>query len=199
MKVMKGGFSYTDFECIKCGECCKAGYDVYVVKKDIEKWKELEKQDLIEYIIINPQCISLNNGTELNSENGCTIRRIRKNFRNSDEKIEELVEFIKKSHLNFGQSSLRQYVKTILPDLNYDPIIVPKSFDIILKGLEFGLEYILKSDITGKCSFLNLNLCTIYKYKPIACTRFPYLKENCLRKDNLFTTICRGLKKVKEI
>ncbi|MFX0021563.1 MAG: YkgJ family cysteine cluster protein [Candidatus Hermodarchaeota archaeon] len=199
MKEKKGRFSYTDFECIKCGECCKAGYDVYVINKDIEKWKDLDKQELLEYIFINPQCISLNNGTEFNSEDGNTIKRIWKNFKDSDKKVDELIEFIKKNHLYCGQNSLRRYVKTILPDINYDPLLAPKSFDIILKGLEFGLEYILKTDMTGKCSFLKLNLCSIYKYKPIACTRFPYTKEKCLRKDNILTIVCKGLRKVKEL
>ncbi len=199
MKNKTGEFSYTDFECLRCGECCKAGYDVHVIKKDIEKWQDLEKRELLDYIFINPQCIAVDNGTELNSEDGNTIKRIYKNFRNSNKKIEELVEFIKKTHLNYGRNSLHQYVKTILSDLNYDPLLVPKSFDIILKGLEYGLEYILKTDITGKCSLLQLNLCSIYTYKPIACTKFPYIEENCLRKDNLFKTICRSLKKVKEI
>ncbi|MFW9819938.1 MAG: YkgJ family cysteine cluster protein [Candidatus Thorarchaeota archaeon] len=199
MKIKIDRCSYTDFECLKCGECCKAGYDVHVIRKDIVKWKDLDKQELLDFIIIDPQCISQNDGTELNSEDGITIKRIRKSLRNSDKKIEELVEFIKKNHLYFGQNSLCQYIKTILPDLNYDPLLIPKSFDIILKGLDFGIEYILKADMTGKCSFLNLNLCSIYNYKPIACTRFPYIKDNCLRKDNIFTTICRGLKKVKEL
>jgi Fe-S-cluster containining protein len=199
MRNKKEEFSYTDFVCLKCGECCKAGYDVYVIKKDIEKWKDLKKQELLDYIFIKPQCISVNNGTELNSEDGNTIKRIHNNYRNSDKKIEDLINFIQKTHLNRGQNSLRQYIKTILPNLKYDPLLVPISFDIILKGLEFGLEYILKTDVSGKCSFLNLNLCSIYKYKPIACTRFPLIKDNCLRKDNIFTTICRGLKRVKEI
>ena len=199
MNQRKEEFSYTNFECLMCGECCKAGYDVHVIRKDIEKWKELEKQELLDYILINPECISINNGTELNSKEGNTIKRIRKNYRNSGKKIEELIGFIQNTHLYCGQNYLRKYIKTILPDLNYDPLLVPKSFDIMLKGLDFGLEYILKTDVYGKCSLLNMNLCSIYNYKPFACTKFPYINENCLRRDNLFITVCRGLKKVKEL
>jgi Fe-S-cluster containining protein len=199
MKNKIDRFSYTDFECLKCGECCKAGYDVYIIKKDIKNWKALEKQEFLNFIIVNPHCISINNGTELNSEDGNTIKRIYKNYRNPDKRIKELLGFIQKTHLYYGQNSLRRYIKTILPDLNYDPLLVPKSFNIMLKGIDFGLEYILKTDVTGQCSFLNLNLCSINNYKPYACAKYPYLKDNCIRKDNLFTTICRGLKKVKEI
>jgi Fe-S-cluster containining protein len=179
MKNMRERFSYTDFKCIKCGECCKAGYNVHVIKRDIDKWKEFERKELLNYLYLNPQCISI-----ISEDQKILTSQI---FKNNKNKIEELVEFIRKTHLNCGQNNL------------CDPLIIPKSYDIMLIGIELGLEYILKTDRTGKCSFLKMNLCSIYEYKPSACTRFPYTKDNCLRKDKLFTAICSELKKVKEM
>lgn len=197
IKSKANDFSISDFECVLCGECCRAGYEAYVNREDVKKWKILDKNELLENIIINPQCISVNNETELNSEDGNILKRIRKQFKNFDRKIKELIEFIQKNHLYYGKNCLRLYIKTILPDFDYDPVLVPKSFNSILKGLDFGLEYIIKTDVSGKCTFLNLNLCSINDFKPIGCKKFPYTKDKCLRKDELFLSVCRGLKKVK--
>lgn len=196
MKSKLNDFFISNFKCMKCGECCRAGYDVYINKEDIEKWKILDKNELLDHIIINPQCISINNETELNSEDGNTIKRIRRNFKNFDRRIKELVEFIQENHLYYGKTGLCLYIKTILLDLDYDPVLVPKSFNSILKGLDFGLEYIIKTDVSGKCPFLNLNLCSIHDIKPIGCKKFPYTNDKCLRKDELFLSVCSGLKNV---
>jgi Fe-S-cluster containining protein len=162
------------------------------------KWKKLKKIEILENIIINPQCISINNKTELNSKEGNTIERIREKYNNFDSKIEELKDFIKKNHLFYGRNCLRQYNKTFLSNLGFDPVLVPKNFDYIIKGLNYGLEYIIKTDVSGTCPFLTLNLCSIHDFKPMGCKNFPYTKNKCLRKDNLFSSICSGLKKVKE-
>jgi Fe-S-cluster containining protein len=188
--------SIHDFECLRCGECCRAGYDVYIKREDVENWKKLEKKELLENIIINSACISINNKTECNSEEGISIKRIKKKYNNFSKKLEELRRFIQNNHEYRGKNCLRQYIKTILLDLAYDPLLAPKSFNTILKGLEFGLEYILKTDASGKCPFLNLNLCLIHDFKPIACKNFPYARYKQLRNDKSFLTKCRGFKNI---
>jgi Fe-S-cluster containining protein len=124
-----------DFECEMCGDCCRSGYNIYVNKEDVEKWKKLIKKKILDYIVLNPKCINVN--------------------------IE--------AKLNF-----------LLQDIDYLQVIIPRSFYSILKGLELGLEYILKPDISGKCPFLKSNLCSIQDFKPIGCIMFPINKNKCL-------------------
>jgi Fe-S-cluster containining protein len=181
-----------------CGECCKAGYDVYVSIKDVENWKKLKKFELLENVMVKPQCISLNNGTEFNSKQGITLNKIKKTYKNYDKKVKELIEFLQKYHDYYGTNGLREYTKTILPDLKYDPILTPKNYNVILKGIDiFKLDYVLEKDPSGKCFFLKLNRCQIHDIKPIACRKFPFTKNKCLRNDHIFESICNAYNKLR--
>jgi len=77
-----------------CGECCRTGYDIYVNREDVEKWKKLNKKELLDFIVVNPKCISVNIETKLNSEIGNIKKRINKQYDNFDWKIEELINFL---------------------------------------------------------------------------------------------------------
>ena len=66
---------------------------------------------------------------------------------------------------------------------DFVPVVIPKSFNTILKGLEQGLEYIIKPDFYGNCPFLTESKCEINSYKPIACKRYPFTIDLCLRKE----------------
>jgi Fe-S-cluster containining protein len=125
---------WSDFNCEMCGECCRSGYNIYINKEDVEKWKRLIKKGLLDFIVVNPKCIPVNIETKLNF---------------------------------------------LLRDIDYLQLIIPKSINSILKGLELGWEYILKTDVSGKCPFLNSNLCSIHDFKPIGCKMFPYNKDDC--------------------
>ncbi|MBY9017927.1 MAG: hypothetical protein KGD66_03750 [Candidatus Lokiarchaeota archaeon] len=188
------------FKCIKCGECCRAGYNVYIQKIDIEKWKKIERNELLEHIIINPKCIAINDNIEFNSVRGTTLAKIRanKNYRDYNGKFNLLIRFIQKNHRYYGKNPSYLDIWTIIPNQESDPIYIPKDFETILNGLELGLEYILHSDAFGRCPFLKLNLCLIHEIKPLACKKFPYTKEQCLRNDDIYLLICRCLEKVKE-
>ena len=190
-----------NFKCIKCGECCRAGYIVSIQKEDVINWVDLEEIKILGHIIINPKCISLNYDTYFNSQDGKTIVELKRKYNHKvlKKKIRELITFIENNHLYYGKTSLSLNIRTILPDMEYDPILKPNNFNIILQGIKLGLEYILQSSPAGHCNLLKLNICSFHNFKPIACKRFTYTKENCLRKDNLFLSVCRGLKKVKEI
>jgi len=172
-------FSFSYFKCAMCGECCRTGYDIYVNREDVEKWKKLNKKKLLDFVVVNPKCISVNIETKLNSEIENIKKRINKQYDNFDWKIEELINFLKENHPYYSRSLLRQYIKTILPDIDYIRMIIPKSFNSILIGLEFGWEYIIKTDISGKCPYLDSNLCSIHDFKPIGCKMFPINKDNC--------------------
>lgn len=131
--------NWGDFNCEMCGECCRSGYNVYISKEDVKKWKKLGKKVLLSYIIVNPKSISETNVTVLTSK---------------DHKIR-------------------------LQQPEGDPVLIPKSFNAMLKGIDLGWEYIIKADIYGKCPFLFLNQCIIHIFKPLGCYLFPYKKENC--------------------
>jgi len=156
---------------------------------------ELEKTEFLENIIIKPECISIDNKTELNSKEGTTIKKIKKqpHFK---KRLIKLVDFIKKSHLYYGKSCLRSYIKTIIPNIGYDPVLSPKTYATILRGLDFGLKYIIRTDKNGACTFLKLNMCSIHEIKPTDCKQFPYNKDGTLRKDHTFISICNGLKRM---
>ena len=155
----------------------------------------LEQVELLDYSMIQPECISINNHTELNSDWGSTIKRIKKESPYFTIKIKELINFIQEKHLYYGISCLRSYIKTIIPEVGYDPIFSPKNFKVILAGLDLGLKYIIRTDSNGACPFLKLNKCSINKIKPLDCKSFPYHKDGSLRRDHPFISICSGLHK----
>lgn len=159
---------------------------------------KLKKGELLDNIVIKPECISIDNNTELNSNEGFTIKKIKKENPYFKKKLGKLVDFIQRSHLYYGKSCLRRYIKTIIPDVGYDPVFTPKTFSSILKGLDFGLKYIIKTDASSACPFLKLNECSIHKIKPLDCKRFPYNDDSSLRSDYPFISICNGLKRMRE-
>lgn len=197
---IKDNLSYT-FECLMCGESCRVGYTVSLMKEDVIKWRNLETYELLDQIIINPECISLNYGTYCNSKDGETIVELKKNYPQEEfeRKIKQLITFIESNHLYYGKTGKTLNIRTILPNMEYDPILKPKSFEVILRGMKLGLDYILQKNPLGYCNLLELNSCSIHEYKPIACKRYPYTKENCLRNDDYFLDVCSGLKKVKQV
>lgn len=159
---------------------------------------KLDKVELLDNIILNPECISINNKTEANSKEGFTIKNIKKQKTFCEKQLNELVDFIQKSHLYYGRSCLKSYTKTIIPNVSYDPIFTPKTFETILEGLDLGLRYIVRTDAIGACTFLKLNKCSINEIKPLDCKRFPYNEDGSLRKDYPFLSICNGLKRMRE-
>ena len=35
--------TFSEYKCCKCGECCRAGYKVFIEIEDIELWKKRRK------------------------------------------------------------------------------------------------------------------------------------------------------------
>lgn len=146
--------------------------------------------------MIDPKCISSNMDIKTinNSENGNTTVKKEQEDQEFDIKNNKLIEFIQKNHSYYGQSPLRFHLDTILPYTKQDPILIPHNFNIMLEGIKLGLDYIVECDSYGNCSFLDLNECTIHEVKPIACKNFPFTKDKCLRNDDIYVSICRGIK-----
>ncbi|TFF90897.1 MAG: hypothetical protein EU548_00675 [Promethearchaeota archaeon] len=185
-----------EFECVKCGECCKGGYIISILKEDIIKWQKTEKIEYLQNITIDPNCISLEDLSKFNYKRNKSIEIIKKNHneKKSDLNVEKIIEFIKKSHLYQGKDSNSYPIYTILPNLKHSPILIPRDFNIVLKGFELGLTYKIILNSKGDCPFLKLNLCSINDFKPKVCRKFPYDNNGTLREDDHFTSICRGLK-----
>jgi hypothetical protein len=155
----------------------------------------LGKEKLLKNIMINPECISAEKYPpfEVNNLN------IRNNEQKNSQELNknELIDFITKNHSYYGQSPLRNHVYTILPNVKQDPILIPHDFKAMLEGINLGLNYIVENDEYGNCAFLDLNKCLIHDIKPIACKRFPFTRDKCLRKEELFIINCKGIKTIE--
>ena len=197
IRKLAGKELHYDYECVMCGECCRAGYKVFIKPKDVERWKHKEKFDFLKYFQIDPDSISEKDSTIYQEKDGKAILEIRKNFKkNYQKKLKELIGFIEKNHIYRGADNFPHGYYTILPNMRKNPILTPKNYDIMLDGInKKKINYIITLDSVGKCPFLNLNQCLINHLKPEACKRFPFKKDGTLRDDDYFFTICRGIKK----
>lgn len=190
----------SNYQCVKCGECCRAGYKIFITKDDFIDWDKNGKAEILDHIKIDPKCISLKISNEHLEKDGKGIIKIkRKNLNESYKiKLRELIIFVQKNHFYHGKEYYPLDYFTIMPNMRYNPILIPKSFDIVLRGLKRGLNYIIKLDSNGSCPFLNLNLCLIQEYKPKACKRFPYDNDGRIKEVDYFSSLCMGLKKWKK-
>ncbi|MFX0186443.1 MAG: YkgJ family cysteine cluster protein [Candidatus Hodarchaeota archaeon] len=186
-----------DHECNKCGECCRAGYDIYIVKEDVKKWMKANKINYLQYIQINPNCISPIGLSKFHNNQGKATEIIKNN--NNEKKFDinkkRLIQFIQKNHSYQGKGSNSFLLYTILPNMKQNPILIPKNFNVVLEGFEWGLTYKIKLDPNGYCPFLKLNLCSIHDIKPMVCKKFPYDENGDLREDDYFFSICNGIEK----
>jgi len=184
------------YECVQCGNCCRAGFEVVIEKEDVERWIKLEQNEFFQFIQIDPKCISPNGLGGYHIEEVNTLKRIEEKYKDNEvnEKREELKEFILNNHIYIGKGSPLP-IYTFLPDLGRTPILIPKSFRVIWEGLEWGLVYTLKFELGGYCPFLKENLCSIHKIKPNVCRSFPYNNKGELKIDDYFIKICKGITK----
>ena len=170
---------------MKCGECCRAGYDVYVEKNDIEKWQDLGKTSLLRHLMINMKSSILKNNLNITEKDGNLS--IKKKINNPDINLDLLAEFIIKNHYNFDQEPQNSDCDTISNGYDQDPILVPIGFKIMLKGLNMGLDYLIRQNSDHHCSYLKNNECLIQDIKPSACKRFPFTTDKCLRANDLLS------------
>ena len=182
-----------NYECIKCGSCCRAGFDVRVRKNDILKWINLGKNKFIQNIKIDPKCISSDGlgGFHIEEEdNSKSLGRIFHTY--SEEEQQELINFILNNHVFVGQDEIPLPIQTFLPNIPPRPILIPKNFEVIKQGLKRKIIYILKFNLI-MCPFLKGNLCSIHNIKPEDCKNFPFDQYgNCYIND-FELKICKGM------
>ncbi len=185
-----------EYKCIQCGNCCRAGFEVVIEKEDIERWIKYEQNEFVQFIQIDPKCISPTGLGGFHIEEVNTLQKIKETYKENEvnEKLEDLKQFILKNHNYFGKGSPLP-IYTFIPDLGRTPILVPKTFQIILEGLKWGLIYTIKFELGGYCPFLKENLCSIHQIKPNVCRSFPYTKNGELKIDDYLIKICKGISK----
>lgn len=185
-------FFMYDFKCLKCGGCCRSGYIIYIDRLDIEKWNKLGGTKIIDHISINNKSIS-----KLILENNSLLDEEKDNLGEITKDYDYLMEFIKKSHHIRNKNSLSISIESISDIVKFNLILIPKSFKLMMRSIDYGFTYIIMTDSLGKCPFLDMNLCSIHNYKPIGCIKFPYLKEQCLYEKNNSIIGKTKVKKVK--
>ena len=184
------------FNCKQCGNCCRAGFEIVIQKEDVEKWIKGGNFDFYRFVQIDSKCISKTGLAGYHVEEVNTLEILKKNYngRYYKKKLDQLKKFILKKHTFLG-NGLPLPVYTFIPDLGRTPILVPKTLKILLKGLEWGLVYVIKFEGSGYCPFLKNNLCSIHEIKPNVCRRFPFNENGELKIDEYFLNICQGLTK----
>ncbi|MFX1442763.1 MAG: YkgJ family cysteine cluster protein [Promethearchaeota archaeon] len=196
MNEREQNYKEINYECVQCGNCCRAGFEIVIEKEDIERWIKAKKNEFLQYIQIDPKCISPTGLGGYHIEEVNTLKKIEKKYKDNDvnEKLDELKDFILNNHTFLGNGPPLP-IYSFLPDLGRTPILIPKSFLTILNGLKWGLIYSLKFELGGYCPFLKENLCSIHPMKPNVCRSFPYNKNGELKIDDYFIKICKGITK----
>jgi Fe-S-cluster containining protein len=184
------------YNCIKCGSCCRAGFDVRIRDTELSNWIKLGKEEFIQYIQIDPKSISLEGlgGYHIEiDEEKVSLGVLFQNY--SDEEKQDIIYFILNNHIYRGQGEIPLPIYTFIPTMPPRPILIPKNFDIIKQGLERNIVYILKFNLI-MCPFLDGNLCSIHEIKPEDCKNFPFDQDgNCIIND-FELKICKGMKEI---
>lgn len=187
-------------ECIQCGNCCRAGFEIVIHKEDVERWIKAKKTDFARHVMIDPKCISLTGLAGYHIEEENALERIKEKYgeENFEVKIKELIQFIKENHHYLGEGIVPLPIYTILPGMERRPILVPKNFITVRDGWRWGLVYLLRFEPTRTCPFLENNRCSIHDIKPDECRAFPYDKDGNLTVDEYRLKICEGFNQVPE-
>jgi Fe-S-cluster containining protein len=189
-----------EYNCIKCGKCCRTGLEILIRKEDVLRWIRAERHDYIQYVQIDPKSISSEGlgGYHIEEENA--LLKLLKVYseKEYEKKKIELEAFILKNHIYQGKDNIPLPIYTFIPDLGRNPILIPRSFQIMLEGMNWGIVYVLKYKSNRCCPFQKDNLCSIHDIKPTDCKRFPYDKEGKLKTDSFFLKICKGIKSLQE-
>jgi len=174
---------YYRFECFHCGDCCRF-LDILLEKGDILKWIAGGK-DFIHYIQVQPESASADLFIKAEIEG----------------KLEDLNKFLLEKHQrsfgeNFQRNSLTS-ARIFLPELGTNCILSPKTYQIVLEGMNLGIKYMLCSKKDGDCVFFTGRECAIYEIKPAICTKFPFEADGTLAVNDWTLRLCKGIKRIK--
>ena len=210
MQVRKNP-TYT-YRCKMCGNCCRHYWDIILTKEDVLKWNHNNKDEFLKHIQINPISISpaglgdYTNGVSVIEMPGITASKDKHNEFNKvefEKRLEKIRKFVLDNHDYLGEGTpnlpVHSYFSFFYPlDTYFEgvgnwPIFRPRSFVVILEGMDMGVKYVLSFDSLGQCFFLRESQCSIQEIKPVACQEFPFDQDGLLRTDERVLDICRGI------
>lgn len=182
-RLENGKRVYYRFECFHCGDCCRF-LDILLEKGDILKWIA-EDRDFLQYIQIQPESTSANLFVKAEIEG----------------KLNALKQFIlEKHHRSLGENFQRDSVTSahlFLPELGANCILSPKTYQVILEGLDWDIKYMLLLKASGDCVFFTGQGCAIYETKPAICTNFPFEADGTLAVNDYTLQLCKGIKRIE--
>ena len=185
------------WECVRCGNCCRAGFEIVIHKEDVKRWIEAKRTDIAKHMKIDPKCIAPEGLAGYHIEEVNAIELLKEKYEGEEykKKIQELIDFIKKNHQYEGVDIVPLPIYTILPDMEKRPILVPKNFLAVRDGWKWGLTYVMKYDSPGQCFFQEKNNCSIHEIKPVDCQAFPHDGDGSLKIDDFRLKVCKGFQK----
>jgi Fe-S-cluster containining protein len=189
-----------EYNCIKCGKCCRAGLEISIRKDDVLRWIRAERHDYFQHVQIDPKSISSEGLGGYHIEEGNALLELLKAYSDKEyeNKKKELEAFILKNHTYQGKDNIPLPIYTYIQVLGRMPILIPRSFQVMLEGMKWGIVYILKYQSNRSCPFQKDNLCSIHDIKPNDCKRFPYDNEGKLKTDSFFLKMCKGIRSLQE-
>ncbi len=192
------------FKCVKCGNCCRSGFEIRIHEEDINAWTKNRKEEFLQHLKIDLKSISIDGmaGYHFEYDEGeeSAVDRIKNHYngKEQEEKLEDLKNFILKNHHYLGQEFLPLPIYSFITETGLKPIFTPKSFQIMLEALNRGIVYLIKLESYERCPFLEEKSCMIHEIKPRECKNFPYDKEGNLKVHDHVLKICNGFKKVTD-
>ena len=199
--------------CVQCGNCCRQGWDIPVLKEDLSNWIQVGKDSdkkFLRHIQLDPKSISYEGirGGVVNVKNEVEKRKAiedflerEKKFNTEDynRKVIRIYNFVLDNHIYKGQGKPIYYNKkmgyrfTFPQVFGVCPIFIPNTFNTIIEGWKLGLNYILLYRANDHCSFLKENKCSIHEIKPTYCKIFPFDHNGELKVNDTKIRVCRGL------
>ncbi|MBD3255100.1 MAG: hypothetical protein GF383_08395, partial [Candidatus Lokiarchaeota archaeon] len=173
--------------------------EVYLENEDIFRWENLNPKDFIPYIQVEPKCISFEGLAGYHIEENNILLKMEKELSKKDftKRLNELSAFILNTHAYIGKG-IPLPIYTFIEEIGRNPILIPKSFEIIKRGQEMGLVYMIRLGYNGHCPFLKNRSCSIHEIKPKACSQFPLDEDGNFREDENIIKICKSLKNLHE-
>ncbi len=192
-----------NYQCQKCGTCCRQPWEIIILKEDVLKWEHAGKREFLKHIQINPISISpAGLGDRRFGVPVIELPQMEPTEKFSETRLKLVMQFVLENHNFLGEGTLHLPVhgffafffptNTYFEGMGERPIFSPKSFKALLDGLDLGLQYILIFDPEGHCQFLDDNLCSIHDLKPTACRIFPLDADGSLRVEEKLLTLCPG-------
>lgn len=201
------GALYTH-ECIRCGACCRRAYAIIIRGSDVDRWIQEGRDDIARGLQVDLKSVSpaaliplswYSTHPPVDEVDPAAPEHA---FVNAHKvQFDALASFLQDYHDNIGTGSSKPgpFIPFwFLPCMDFRSILRPKDLAVVKHGLEHGIRYVTIMAITGACSFLENNECSIHGSKPTDCAEYP-VKEQLEREPAAmarFIEVCKGARKL---